>query len=113
MRGLWESTAAINALNSLLSPSDVGESSFVLITDHKAKKNPSKSETEQGYDMGLRGMSTHGFQLTFAVMMGAERHLVTVQYSVLCADVGAASPGSNVGSSAGHEPNREGLPVVA
>ena len=82
VRALWESTAAINAVQFLLSASNVGVSSFVLITDHKAKKNPSKSETEQGYDMGLRGMSTHGFQLTFAVMMGTERHLVTVQYNV-------------------------------
>ena len=55
---------------------------FVMRTDHKSKRNPSKSETEQGYDMGLRGMSTHGFELGFAVEEEGIRHLVTVHINV-------------------------------
>ena len=58
-----------------------------------SKRLPSKSETEQGYDMGNRGMSTHGFQITFAVEMlhvgdvdgtiTKQRYLVTVQMDVV------------------------------
>ena len=82
IRGLWESTAESNAMLALLGPDNDLLTMFVLLTDHKAKKNPSKSETEQGYDMGLRGMSTHGFQLTFAVEECGKRHLVTTQLNV-------------------------------
>jgi hypothetical protein len=131
VRGVWESAAGDAAKQRLLTSLNLGNASWVLITDHKAKKNPSKFDTEQGiflslphvaslilslplflphlipsnlhpilfdiadaapsipvpvsipgYDMGLRGMSTHGFQLTFAVEYEGEKHLVTVQYNV-------------------------------
>ena len=82
IRGMWQSKAEKKMIAGLMGNDNGSLGKFVLRTDHKSKKNPSKSETEQGYDMGLRGMSTHGFQLVFATEQNGERHLVTVHYDI-------------------------------
>ena len=53
VRGVWESAAGDAAKQRLLTSLNVGNASWVLITDHKAKKNPSKSDTEQGIFLSL------------------------------------------------------------
>jgi hypothetical protein len=67
-RAKWEANACALVSKQLLSRDlNPGLNRFLLRTDHWTKRKPSKSETEQGYDMGLRGMSTQGFQLEFAL----------------------------------------------
>ena len=113
---------------------------FVLLTDHKSKKNPSKSETEQGcvalmspssllthfpapscvpsclhpppppfFHMGLRGMSTHGFQLTFAAEESGQRHVETAHYEVFYEQTSEQTLPEAMSAV---QPNRPGLPLA-
>ena len=67
-RGLWQAAAGKKCMEALMSLDDnAAMDLFFLISDHRSKQKPSKSETEQRYDMGLRGMSMQGFQLHFVV----------------------------------------------
>jgi hypothetical protein len=66
-RALWEGHACAKLSKQLLSHElNPTRSNFLLRTDHWSKQLPSKTLTPQGYDRGLRGMSTQGFQIEFA-----------------------------------------------
>ncbi len=66
-RALWEGHACAKLSTNLLSrDSNPNRSNFLLRTDHWSKQLPFKTLTEQGYDKGLRGMSTQSFQIEFA-----------------------------------------------
>ncbi len=91
IRGVWQSKAEKDSVAALMGDHNATLDMFVKRTDHKSKTNPSKSETEQGYDMGLRGMSTHGFELVFVVEEEGIRHLVTVHFNVFYAQTSEQS----------------------
>jgi hypothetical protein len=66
-RAMWEANACSNISRSLLNRElNPSLAKFLMRTDHWTRRKPTKSLEEQGYDMGLRGMSTHGCQIEFA-----------------------------------------------